>query len=54
MPEIMTTRQIFKLKDHNFFILHPILDPKIDLECSSKIDFSYNTFSLIEKVSKQR
>ena len=42
------------LKIHNFFILDPILDPKTDLECSTKIDFSYDTFSLIEKVSKQR
>ena len=42
------------LKNHNFFILDPILDPKRDLECSTKIDFSYDTFSLIEKVSKQR
>ena len=42
------------LKNHNFFILDPILDPKTDLECSTKIDFSYDTFSLIKKVLKQR
>ena len=54
-PEIITIRNPVKfLKIHNFFILDPILDPKIVLECSTKIDFSYDTFSLIEKVSKQR
>ena len=42
------------LKIHNFFILDPIFDPKTDLEFSAKIDFTYDTFSLIEKVSKQR
>ena len=52
-PESITNPVKF-LKIHNFFILDPILDPKTDLECSTKIDFSYDTFSLIEKVSKQR
>ena len=42
------------LKIHNFFILDPIFYPKTDLEFSAKIDFTYETFSLIEKVSKQR
>ena len=32
----------------------PIFDPKTDLEFSAKIDFTYDTFSLIEKVLKQR
>ena len=51
--EIITNPSNF-LKIHNFFILDPIFDPKTDLECSTKIDFTYDTFSLIEKVSKQR
>ena len=42
------------LKIYNFFILDPILDPKTDLESSSKIDSSHVTFSLIENVLKQR
>ena len=41
-------------KNLNFFILDPILDPKTDLESSSKIDSSHITFSLIENVLKQR
>ena len=55
LPEIITIRNPVKfLKIHNFFILDPILDPKTDLECSTKIDFSHDTFSLIKKVLKQR
>ena len=37
------------LKNHNFFILDPIFDPKIDLEFSAKIDFTYDTFKAIKQ-----